>query len=66
MGLAAYGMVIYAMSFAAIGAVAAMRETSVILAALFGTYLLKEPFGGRRVAASIVVVGGVALLYLGR
>ncbi len=66
MGLAAYGMVIYAMSFAAIGAVAAMRETSVILAALFGTYLLKEPFGGRRIAASVVVVGGVALLYLGR
>jgi drug/metabolite transporter (DMT)-like permease len=66
MSLVAYGMVIYAMSLAAIGAVAAMRETSVILAALFGTFLLKEPFGGRRILASVVVVLGVGLLYLGR
>ncbi len=66
MSLVAYGMVIYAMSLVAIGAVAAMRETSVILAALMGTLLLKEPFGGRRVVASVIVVGGAALLYLDR
>ena len=65
LSLIAYAMVIYAMSIAAIGAVAAMRETSVILAALIGTFVLKERFGGRRIMASVVVVAGVALLYLG-
>ena len=42
--------------------VSALRETSVILAALIGTRLLGEPFGGRRVLAAAVVAVGVALL----
>tara|TARA_B100000676_G_C18090991_1_gene859725 strand:+ start:7307 stop:8149 length:843 start_codon:yes stop_codon:yes gene_type:complete len=66
MSLAAYALVIYAMSFAAIGAVAALRETSVLLAAVIGTFLLKEPFGGRRTLAAAIVVAGSTLLYLGR
>ena len=62
MSFAAYGLVIYAMSFAAIGPVAAVRETSVIIAAGIGAFLLKEGMGLRRVLASVVVVAGVVLL----
>ena len=62
MSFAAYGLVIYAMSFAAIGPVAAVRETSVIMAAAIGAFLFKEGMGLRRIAAATVVVVGVALL----
>jgi len=64
MSFAAYGLVIYAMSIAPIGPVAAMRETSVIIAAAIGAFLLKESFGARRLAAAAVVVAGVIVLNL--
>lgn len=64
MSFTAYGLVIYAMSFAAIGPVAALRETSVVIAAGIGAFVLKESFGGRRVLAALVVVGGVIVLNL--
>jgi drug/metabolite transporter (DMT)-like permease len=62
----AYGLVIWAMSFAPMAAVSALRETSVIIAALIGTRLLREPFGTRRVLAAGVVAAGVVLLQLSR
>src|SRR5262245_16208372 len=45
-----------------LGPVTALRETSVIFGALIGTLVLKEGFGLRRAAASLSVVGGIALL----
>lgn len=62
MAVTAYGIVLWAYSRTALAPVAALRETSVIMAALFGTMSLGEPFGRRRVIASVVVVAGVALL----
>lgn len=62
MAVSAYGIVLWAYSRAALAPVAALRETSVVMAAAFGTVSLGEPFGPRRVLASIVVVVGVALL----
>jgi drug/metabolite transporter (DMT)-like permease len=44
--------------------VSALRETSVIVAAFLGTRLLREPFGGRRIASACLVVAGVAMLQL--
>ena len=64
MSFTAYGLVIYAMNIAPIGPVAAMRETSVIIAAGIGAFLLKEHMGGRRVVAAAVVVVGVVVLNL--
>jgi drug/metabolite transporter (DMT)-like permease len=58
----AYGLVIWAMSLAPMAAVSALRETSVIIAALIGTRLLREPFGTRRVLAAGIVALGVVLL----
>ena len=63
--LAAYGIVLWAMTRAPIAAVAALRETSVLFAALMGTVWLKEGFGWRRVAGAASVVAGIAALKLG-
>jgi drug/metabolite transporter (DMT)-like permease len=58
----AYALVIWAMTIAPMAQVSALRETSVILAALIGTRLLGEPFGRRRVVAASLVALGVILL----
>ena len=63
--LAAYGIVLWAMTRAPIGAVAALRETSVLFAALMGSFWLKEGFGWRRAAGAASVVAGIAALKLG-
>lgn len=64
MMFAAYAIVIYAFTLAPIAQFAALRETSIIFAALIGAYFLREQFGSRRVVASILVVSGVAVLAL--
>jgi len=57
-----YGIVLWAMSNASIPAVAALRETSVVFAALLGTWLLKERMGRwRMTGAALVAVGAVLI-----
>jgi len=63
--LAAYGLVLWAMTRAPIAAVAALRETSVLFAALIGSLVLKEGFGWRRFAGAATVVAGIFALKLG-
>jgi drug/metabolite transporter (DMT)-like permease len=62
--LAAYGIVLWAMTHAPVAAVAALRETSVLFAALIGAVWLKEGFGLPRLAGAASVVAGVAALKL--
>jgi len=62
--VAAYAIVLWAMTRAPVAAVAALRETSVLFAALIGTVLLKEGFGLARLAGAASVVAGVAALKL--
>lgn len=62
LSLAAYGMVIYAMSLGAMGVVSAIRETSVLFAALIGVFVLKETFGWSRILAAALVTGGVIVM----
>ncbi len=64
LAICAYGIVIWAMSTSYMTFVSALRETSVVLAALIGTFVLKEPFGKRRLTGACVVVGGVIWLHL--
>jgi drug/metabolite transporter (DMT)-like permease len=59
-----YGIVIWAMDRAPMAQVSALRETSVVLAAVIGALFLDECFGRRRIAAAAVVAGGSALLQL--
>lgn len=58
----AYALVVYALTRAPVASVAALRETSVIFAAVIGTMILKEPLGVQRVIASVFVAVGVATL----
>lgn len=60
--IGSYGIVLWAMTLAPVAAVAALRETSVIFAALIGAWLLKEPFGRLRIAGAVLVAAGVMLL----
>jgi len=60
--IGSYGIVLWAMTVAPVAAVAALRETSVIFAALIGAWLLKEPFGPLRIAGAGLVAAGVLLL----
>ena len=62
MCLAGYWLVIWALTLAPAATVAALRETSVVIAALLGTFLLKEPLGAWRVTAAAVVAVGAILL----
>jgi drug/metabolite transporter (DMT)-like permease len=58
-----YGIVIWAMERAPLAHVSALRETSVILAAIIGATLMGEQFGRRRILAAVLVAGGNALLH---
>jgi len=60
--ISAYGIVLWAMTQAPVAAVAALRETSVIFAALLGRLFLKESFGWQRLIAACAVALGVAAL----
>ncbi len=64
LAVGAYGIAVWAMTRAPIALVAALRETSVVVAALLGALLLGEPFGRYRVLASIGVASGIVLLRL--
>ena len=59
---AAYGIALWAMARAPVAAVAALRETSVIFAALIGAYLLKEGHVRRRLAGAAAVLAGIIAL----
>jgi phosphonate utilization associated putative membrane protein len=60
-----YGIALWAMTQAPVATVAALRETSVLFAALIGTWLLKERFSARRVLGTAVILSGVMALRLG-
>jgi drug/metabolite transporter (DMT)-like permease len=49
---------------APVALVTALRETSVIFGAIFAAWFLKEGFGPQRIALSVILVGGLALLKL--
>jgi drug/metabolite transporter (DMT)-like permease len=63
--LFAYAIVVWAMTQAPIGLVAALRETSVIFAAMIGAIVLRENFKAPRYAAAAFIAAGVIVLRLG-
>jgi len=58
--LAAYGAIIWAMQAGSMGAVSALRETSVLFAALLGAAFLHERLTGMRIAACCIITLGAA------
>jgi drug/metabolite transporter (DMT)-like permease len=63
--ISAYGLVLVALTMAAAASVAATREVSVVIAAILGAVVLHERVGPARLAGSVVVALGVALVVAG-
>ncbi len=61
----AYVAVLVAYTLAPVSIVAPAREVSVVLIALAGWLLLREPHPVRRLLGSVIVLAGIALLGLG-
>jgi drug/metabolite transporter (DMT)-like permease len=66
LGSVSFGIFMWALSRAQVGAVAALRETSILFAALIGVALLKERMTpARGVSAALVTLGVAALAWFG-
>ncbi len=63
--IGSYAIALWAMTRAPVASVAALRETSVLFAAVLGTVLLKETFGLQRAIGTAVIVAGVVALRIG-
>ncbi|MFP6745582.1 MAG: EamA family transporter [Alphaproteobacteria bacterium] len=64
LAFSAYSLAIWALTLGAMVHVSALRETSVVSAALIGTRLLGEPFGWRRVVSAAIVAAGVMVMHV--
>jgi drug/metabolite transporter (DMT)-like permease len=62
--LGSYWIAIWAMTVAPIPLVAALRETSVLVAALISVTILKEPLLAARAVAAVIILAGIAALRL--
>jgi drug/metabolite transporter (DMT)-like permease len=60
----AYGLVLWAQTRGALATVAALRESSIILAAVIGSVVFHERFGWARIVAAGCVTLGIIVLYL--
>ena len=63
--LTAFGLVVWSLALAPMAAVSALRETSVLFAAIIGVKLLGEPLGTHRITAAALVVAGIMLIEWG-
>ena len=63
--LTAYGLVVWSLALAPMAAVSALRETSVLFAAIIGVKLLGEPLGTHRITAAALVAAGIMLIEWG-
>lgn len=62
MSIGNFGIVLWAMTFNPMGPVTAVRETSIVMAALIGALFFRESFGPRRILAACVIFAGIVLL----
>ena len=60
--LLGYGIVVWAMSFASLAAVSALRETSIVFAALIGHFFLREQLSLYRMLDCLVIAIGIVLI----
>jgi drug/metabolite transporter (DMT)-like permease len=65
LSLVAYGLVLWAQTKGALAVVAALRETSVVFAAILGATVFHERLPKRRILGSVIVAAGAAALALG-
>ncbi len=60
-----YWMVLIAVQRASVGYVTALRESSVVVAAIIGAIALKEPHARRRIIAACIALAGLVVLVAG-
>jgi drug/metabolite transporter (DMT)-like permease len=60
--IAAYGAIIWAMQASPMGAVSALRETSVVFAALLGVVFLGERLTAQRIVACCIIAAGAVFV----
>lgn len=65
LSILSYGSAVYAFSLMETARVSALRETSVVFAALLGAVFLKEGFGPRRIAAALALAAGLVAMQFG-
>ncbi len=65
LSLGAYWLIIWAMTKAPIGAVAALRETSILFALAISVIFLKERASFWRIGSALIILAGVALMRIG-
>lgn len=59
-----YGTVLWAMTLSSIAIVATLRETSVLFGGAIAVVVLKEPLRAVRMAAALLIVGGLTPIRL--
>ncbi|WP_162558972.1 DMT family transporter [Sphingorhabdus sp. EL138] len=62
LGTLGYCIAVWAMSLTTMGGVSAIRETSILFAALIGTFILREKMTVQKLLGAITVTGGVVCL----
>jgi drug/metabolite transporter (DMT)-like permease len=65
-GILGYGLALYALAIGNVVKIAALRETSVIFAAVIGTLFLGEPMGRKRIMAAVAVACGAVFMHFDR
>jgi drug/metabolite transporter (DMT)-like permease len=65
LSILSYGSAVYAFSLMETARVSALRETSVVFAALMGALFLGEGFGSRRIVAALVLAAGLVAMQFG-
>ncbi|MFF5402518.1 EamA family transporter [Streptomyces misionensis] len=63
LSMTAYGLVVWAQAHGQVAAVAALRETGILVAAVIATLVFREPFGRLRLVAGAVVLTGIGLMH---
>ena len=62
LSISAFAAVLWAMKTAPLAPIAALRETSVIFAAMIGAFILKEGYAWQRILAAALVVLGIFIM----
>ncbi len=60
----AYGLVLFAFQFSRVSYIASAREVGIVIGVVFGTLLLREPFGKGRAIGSCLIIAGLVLISL--
>jgi len=59
-----YALILFALQFSRVSYITPARGVGVVIGVLFGTLLLREPFGKGRVIGSCIIITGLVLISL--